>query len=66
MDPLGRVVRELIQRQHEDIVRTATTLAVDLKADGMDDSQVEEMLFASGFDADVVAEAMESNPPARE
>jgi len=66
MDPLGRVVRELMQRQHEDLVRTASTLASDLKDEGMDDSQVMEMLFSSGFDADVVAEAMEPNPPARE
>jgi hypothetical protein len=55
-----------MQRQHEDLVRTASTLASDLKDDGMDDSQVTEMLFSSGFDADVVAEAMEPNPPARE
>ena len=58
MDPLGNVVRELMRRQHDDIVRTASNLADELKSEGMDKSQVEEMLFASGFEPDVVAEAL--------
>ena len=60
MDPLGNVVRELLRRQRDDIVRTASNLADELRNEGMDRSQVEEMLFASGFESDVVAEALES------
>lgn len=62
MDPLGNAVRDMLRRQRDDMVRTASSLAEELKSEGMTSSQVEEMLFASGFESDVVSEAMDSFP----
>ena len=66
MDPLGNVVREFMRRQRDDIVKTASALVGELQSEGMDRSQIEEMLFASGFETDVVAEALDSIPSQRE
>jgi len=62
MDPLGNAVRDMLRRQRDDMVRTASSLAEELKSEGMTPEQVEEMLFASGFDSGVVSEAMDSFP----
>lgn len=63
MDPLGNVVRDFLKKAHADNVRNAVALGSELRSDeGMNDDQIEEMLFASGFDAQVVVEAMEGIP----
>lgn len=63
MDPLGNVVRDFLKKAHADNVRNAVTLATELRDDeGMNASQIEEMLHSSGFDPHVIAEAMESLP----
>jgi hypothetical protein len=48
MDLLGKTVRNLIRKQHEDDVRTASSIATDLRTGGMDRAQSREMLFAAG------------------
>ena len=62
MDLLGKTVRELLKQSHSDAVRNAHSLAKELRKEGMKDSQVEEMLYASGFDADIVSEAISLLP----
>ena len=58
MDPLGRITREYLKQQRTKELKTAIVLAKDLKREGMKTEQVEEMLYANGFDADVIDEAM--------
>lgn len=63
MDPLGNVVRDFLKKAHQDNVRNAISLAVEFQDDeGMSLDQIEEMLYSSGFDADVVAEALDNIP----
>ena len=63
MDPLGNVVREFLKTQHNVNVRNATALAKELRVgERMADNQIEEMLYASGFDAVVIAEALDNIP----
>lgn len=63
MDPLGNVVREFLKTQHATHVRNAVALAKELRvAEKMADDQIEEMLYASGFDAAVIAEALDNIP----
>lgn len=65
MDPLGNVVRELLKQARAQRVKNATSLAGEFRKEGMTDSQIEEMLFASGFDDDVVDDAMKEISPKR-
>jgi hypothetical protein len=60
MDLLGRVVREYMKKAHTDNVRNATNLAMEFRDEHMNDDQIEEMLYSSGFDTNVVSEAMEN------
>lgn len=63
MDPLGTVVREFLKKARADNVRNAISLAAELRnEEGMKSNQIEEMLYASGFEADIIAEAMENIP----
>ncbi len=63
MDPLGNVIKDFLKKAHADNVRNAVSLAAELQDDeGMNNEQIEEMLFASGFDAHVIAEAMDNIP----
>lgn len=62
MDPLGNVVRDFLKKAHSDAVQNATSLALELRDEGMDNDQIEEMLCASGFKSIVIAEAMDSIP----
>ena len=58
MDQLGKTVRELLRAKHEKSVRGALLLAKMFQKEGMDKSQVEEMLFANEFEKEVVTDAM--------
>ena len=58
MDPLGKTVRELLRAKHEKSVRGAVLLAKMFQKEGMNKGQVEEMLFASEFETEVIADAM--------
>lgn len=58
MDPLGKISREFLKQQRAKELKTATVLAKGLKSEGMKTEHVEEMLYANGFDADVIDEAM--------
>jgi aminopeptidase N len=59
MDPLGNVVRDFMKETHARNVRNAFSLAVELrKEEGMTDGQVEEMLYASGFEQDEIIDAL--------
>ena len=48
MDVLGNVIRDFLKEKHASMVRTAVSLAMDLKRDGMTDNQIDEMLCATG------------------
>ena len=63
MDVLGNVIRDFLKEKQASMVRTAVSLAMDLKRDGMTDDQIEEMLCATGYDAPVIAEALISIQP---
>ena len=58
MDKLGHIVREFIKQARKDEVRTALGLATELKQEGMLDSEVKEMLSASGFEEDIILDAL--------
>lgn len=63
MDLYGNVIRDFLKQAHANNVRNAVSLGTELRQDeGMNDDQIEEMLYASGFDAIVIAEAMDSIP----
>jgi hypothetical protein len=63
VDPLGNVVKDFLKKAHRDNVRNAFSLAKELRdEEGMNDEQIEEMLYASGFEADVIGEAMNEIP----
>jgi hypothetical protein len=63
MDPLGDVVRNFMKEAHARNVRNAFSLAAELrKEEGMTDSQIEEMLYASGFEQDEIGEALNKLP----
>ena len=58
MDQLGKTVRELLRAKHEKSVRGAVLLAKMFQKEGMDKGQVEEMLYASEFEKEVITDAM--------
>jgi hypothetical protein len=62
MDPLGNVMREFLRKAHVKNVKIARALADELLQEKMAMDQVEEMLYASGFEAVVIDEAMDSLP----
>jgi len=63
MDRFGNVLRDFLKKAHADQVKNAVSLGTELRQDeGMNDEQIEEMLYASGFEADVIAEAMDNIP----
>ena len=58
MDKLGQVFRDLARAAREREVRSAAALAEMLRKDGLTNAQVEEMLYANGFNGEVVDGAM--------
>lgn len=58
MDLIGNTFRELFAQKHAESVRNASTLAKECSRDGMKPVEVEEMLYASGFEEDVVSTAL--------
>lgn len=62
MDPLGNVIKDFLRQTHASHVRNAVSLAKEFKDEGMTNEQIEEMLFSSGFDSMIIAEAMEHVP----
>ena len=62
MDLLGEVVRNFLKESRGAAVQNAHSLATELREEGMKEPQIEEMLYASDFDEDVVVEAMSMLP----
>ena len=60
MDVLGSAINSFLKEKNASSVRTATSLAMDLKRDGMTDDQIKEMLCATGYEEPVIAEALQS------
>jgi hypothetical protein len=58
MDLLGNTVREYLRQKRADNVRTARTLADEFRKEGMTNDEVAEMLCASGYEEDVIHEAI--------
>ena len=63
MDLLGNVVRELLKQARAQRVKNAAALGDEFRKEGLTNSQIEEMLFASGFEDDVVDDAMKEISP---
>ena len=62
MDNFGNVIRNLMQDVHSRMVLNASSLASEMRREGMTRDQVEEMLYAEGFEQDIIEEAMSSLP----
>lgn len=62
MDPLGNAIRDFLKQTHAASVRNAVSLAMEFQDEGMKQDQIEEMLYSSGFESDVIAEALDSIP----
>lgn len=62
MDPLGNVFRQLIKQARDESVRNATALALSLRKEGMKRPQIEEILYANGFEEGVIAEILHDVP----
>lgn len=58
MDLIGNTFKELFAQKHAESVRNASALAKECAKDGMRLSEVEEMLYANGFDQDVVDDTL--------
>jgi hypothetical protein len=62
MDPFGNVIRDFLKEKHAASVRNAVSLAMEFKDEGMTKDQLEEILCASGFDREIISEAMDLIP----
>ena len=62
MDIFGNVCREYERLAHANHVKQAFALAETYKEDGLNREQIEEMLYASDYEANVVQEAMSLLP----
>jgi len=60
MDILGKVVRDYLKQAHDKEVKQAYVIAKDFKKDGLNASEIEELLYSSGYDATVIEEALKS------
>lgn len=58
MDLLGEAVRRFLKESRAAAVQNAHSLATELCEEGMREAQIEEMLYSSEFDEDIVVEAM--------
>ena len=58
MDIFGNVIREFMKQAHEKEVRQAYVIARDFKKDGLKTSEIEELLFSSGYEQGVIEEAL--------
>ena len=65
MDLLGKVIRDYLREAEKANFRTAVGLAEELLDEKMTESQVREMLFASGFETKVVEAAIRKVFPRR-
>jgi len=59
MDILGKVVRDYLKQTHEKEVKQACVIAKEFKKDGFNVSEIEELLYSSGYDTSVIEEALE-------
>lgn len=64
-DPLGNIIRNFMRDSHVKNIKHASVVAMDFAKDGMDYGQIEEMLFASGFEGEVIAEVLQTIPVKR-
>lgn len=55
---LGAVIREFAKQNHLKEVKNASVIALEFAKEGMSQDQIEEMLFSSGYEADVINEAL--------
>jgi hypothetical protein len=62
MDLLGNVIRNLVQDARARTVKTASKLAMSFAREGMNRDQIEEMLFAGGYESDIVYEVVDAIP----
>jgi SOS response regulatory protein OraA/RecX len=62
MDQLGEVIRNQLKQVRANNVHNARVLAMDLRSEGMTKDQIEEMLYANGFEGDIIDEAIQSVP----
>jgi hypothetical protein len=65
MDLLGKVIRDYLREAERANLRTAVAVAEEFLDEKMNESQVREMLFASGFETKVVEAAIRKVFPRR-
>ncbi len=58
MDPVGDIFKEYFEQARSNAVRNAFALGEEYIKDGMTAPQIREMLYASGFDGDIVKESV--------
>jgi hypothetical protein len=65
MDLFGKVVREYLKQAEADSINNATALIDELLEEKMTKGQIREMLYASGFEKEIVEAAMRQVFPGR-
>jgi SOS response regulatory protein OraA/RecX len=58
MDQLGNVFRTYLSEVRASRLRSAQAMADELRRDGMSKTEIEEMLFANGFESEVIKEVI--------
>ena len=58
MDSLGKILKEFLKVKNENDIKTAVSIAKEMKKEGMNHEQLEEMLYNAGYDSTVIDEAM--------
>lgn len=59
MDSLGNIIRSVLKEKEEETIRTARTLVFSLKKEGMDKQQIEEMLYFSNYEEDIIKKVLD-------
>lgn len=65
MDALGQTVRDFLQVYRKKQVLTASNLAKSLRKEGMVKTQIEELLYASEYEREVIDEVLQQVFPSR-
>jgi hypothetical protein len=55
---LGEAIREFAKKQHSKEVKNASSMVLEFAKEGMSQTQIEEMLFSTGYDKNVITEAL--------
>jgi hypothetical protein len=62
MDQLGDVFRQYLKQIRSEQVRRAQAMSLELRRAGTSRPQIEELLYASGYEPSIVEEVLEQIP----